>query len=78
MIKDAEQLSEYFNLEIQSDYFGNGRSLSIEDWNIEFVDVNHILQSKLYSHLSSDSRQDAFTPHSHMITILHELQKNKK
>ena len=30
----AERLSTHFNLEVQSDHFGNGRSLSIEGCNI--------------------------------------------
>ena len=31
---NAERLSVHFNLEIQSDHFGNGRSLSIEGCNV--------------------------------------------
>ena len=34
----TERLSAHFNLEIQSDHFGNGRSISIEGCNIELVD----------------------------------------
>ena len=34
----VERLCAYFNLEIQSDHFDNGRSLSIESCNIELVD----------------------------------------
>ena len=36
-----ERLSVYFNLKIQSDHFGNGRSLSIEGFNIEFENEDH-------------------------------------
>ena len=40
----VEGLCAYFNLEIQLDHFGNGRSLSIEGCNIELVDSYHKLQ----------------------------------
>ena len=33
----AERLSLYFNLEAQSDHFGNDRSLSIEGCNIQYI-----------------------------------------
>ena len=45
----TERLSSHFNFEIQSDHFGNGRSLSIEDYNIQYIDKKH---SELHSHLS--------------------------
>ena len=35
------RLSAHFNLEIQSDYFEDGRLLSIEGFNIEFVNEDH-------------------------------------
>ena len=71
----AERLSAYFNLEIQSDHFGNGRSLSIEGCNIQYKDEDHKEHSKYHSHLSGDSRQVASTTHARMISMLNELQK---
>ena len=74
----AERLSAHFNLEIQSDHFGNGRSLSIEDCNIQYIDEDHEEHSEFNSHLSDDSRQDESTTHVHMISMLNKLQKYKK
>ena len=71
----AERLSAHFNLEIQSDHFGNGRSLSIEGCNIQYIDEDHEKNSEFHSYLSDDSRQDASTIHAHMISILNELQQ---
>ena len=34
----SERLSAYFNLEIQSDHFGNGMLLSFEGCNIDSLD----------------------------------------
>ena len=52
----TERLSAHFNLEIQSDHFGNGMSLSIEGYNIKFVDkiTNHILQFILFLQMIID------------------------
>ena len=74
----VERLSVHFNLEIQSDHFGNGRSLSIEGCNIQYIDEDHEEHSEFHSHLSDDSRQDASTTHAHMISMLNELQKCNK
>ena len=74
----AERLSAHFNLEVQSDHFGNGRPLSIEGCSIQYIDEDHEEHSMLYSHLLDDSRQDASITHAHMISMLNELQKFKK
>ena len=74
----AERLSTHFYLENQSDQFGNGRSLSIEGCNIEFVDNDRNAQSEFHSHLSDDSRQHASTTHVHMIYILNDLEKGNQ
>ena len=52
----VELLFVHFNLEIQSDHFGNGRFLSIEGCNIEFIDEDHNAYSEFYFHFSDDSR----------------------
>ena len=70
----AEHLSVHFNLEIQSDHFGNGRSLSIECCNIQYIDEDHEENSELHSHLLDDSRQDASITHAHMISMFNALQ----
>ena len=47
----TERLSVYFNLEIQSNHFGNGRLLAVEEgFSIELVDTNYKPQSEFYSH----------------------------
>ena len=62
----VERLSTHFNLQIQSDHFGNGRSLSIEGWNIQYIDKDY------------EEHSDALTTHAHMISMLNEIQKCKK
>ena len=71
----AELLSTYFNLEIQSKHFENGRLLSIEGFDMEFVDVNHNPQSEFHSHLSDDSRKNTSITHAHVSSMLKELGK---
>ena len=78
-VKDnAERLSAHFNLEVQSDHFGNGRSLSIEGNNLQYIDEDHEVHSEFHSHISDDSRQDASTTHVHMTSMLNELKKGNK
>ena len=74
----AERLSAHFNLEVQSDHFGNDRSLSIEGTNLQYIDDDHDEHSEFHSHLSDDSRQDATTTHTYMISMLNELKKFNK
>ena len=74
----VERLSTYFNLKNQSKHFENSRSLSIESFNIEFLDENYNPQSQFYSHFSDDSRQDISTTHAHIIYMLKELEKGNK
>ena len=70
----TEWSSVHFNLEIQSDHFGNGSLLSIEGWNIEYIDVHHESQYEFHSYLPDDSRNDTWTTHTHIIVILKELE----
>ena len=74
----AERLSAHLNLEVQSDHFGNGRSLSIEGNNLQYIDEDHEEHSEFHSHLSDDSRQDSSTSHSHMTSMLNELKQFHK
>ena len=74
----AERLSAHFNLEVQSDHFGNGRSLSIEGNNLQYIDDDHNEHSEFQSHLSVYSRQDASTTNAHIISMLNELKKCNK
>ena len=50
----VEHLSAHFNLEVQSYHFGNGRSLSIEGCNIQYIDGDHEDHSEFHSHLSDE------------------------
>ena len=70
----TERLPAHFNLKIQSDNFGNDRSLSIEDYNIDFADIHHKLQSEYHFHLLDDNWQDTPITHVYMISMLHELE----
>ena len=71
----AGRLSTHFNLEVQSNHFGNSRSLSIEGNNLQYIDEDHEKNSEFHSHPSDDSRQDASTTHAHMTSMLNELKK---
>ena len=71
----AERMSANFNLEIQSEHFGNGRSLSIEGCMIYIVNQNMNGYMEFHSYFSDDSRQDASTTHAHMVSMLTELKK---
>ena len=85
----AERLAAAFSLEIQSDHFGNGRSLSMEGSAVETfckaaVDAwrNGVwqmdeaqLKMVFHSHFSDDSRQDAATTHAHMTVLLKQLKE---
>ena len=66
----AERLYAHFNLEVQSYHFGNGRSLSIEGRNIQYIDEEHEEHSEFHFNLSDDSRQDASNTHAYMISML--------
>jgi hypothetical protein len=71
----AERLSAKFNMEIQSDHFGNGRSLSIEGSSAELFprqDVKRI-EMEFHSHFSDKSRQDAATTSAHMTVLINRL-----
>ena len=70
----VERISSNFNLEIQSKHFGIGRSLSIEGCIIEIAVKNLNDTCKLYSHFSDDSRQDTYTTHAYMISMIEELK----
>ena len=67
-----------FNFEIQSEYFGNRRSLSIKGCMIDIVDQYFNGYMEFHSHFSDDSRQDASTTHAHMISILTEVRNNNQ
>jgi hypothetical protein len=86
----AERLSAKFNLEIQSDHFGNGRSLSMEGSSVEFFSAPAIVNAEAnptgdysgsitmesQSHFSDESKQDASTTHAHMLVLLEYLFEN--
>ena len=73
LLKNSAVLKE--ELEIQSENFGNGRSLSIERYSFE--DVCTTLRSNLYSHFSDTSHQDKVTINAHMTEIFENLQHRK-
>ena len=70
----TERMSANFNLKIQSDYFGNDSSPSIEGYSIEVFEKYLNDSCKLYSHLSDDSRQDSSTTDVYMIAMLEKLK----
>ena len=60
-------MSANFNLEIQSENFCNGRSLSIEGCMIHIVEQDMNGYMEFHSNFSDDSRQDSSTTHAHMV-----------
>ena len=74
----AERLYTHFDLEIQSNYFGNGSSLSIETISVKCVGINHNSPYEFYSYLSDYSGQYLSTIHAHIISMLNELLKSNK
>jgi hypothetical protein len=68
----AEAVSAVFNSEIQSDHFGNNRSLSIEGSLIEFHDENGI-RLEVHSHFADKSDQNAASTHAHMDVLIRYL-----
>lgn len=69
----AERLKFEFNLEIQSEHFGNCRSLSIEGCSCRFMKEGQLLM-EMHSHFSDSSRQDARTTYAHMKVELQYLE----
>jgi hypothetical protein len=83
----ADRLTAKFNLEAQSDHFGNDRDLSIEGSAVEFhtvssleeyqqsLDFSKLEQRKeMHSHFSDNSKQDAPTTYEHMEVLVNHLQ----
>ena len=70
----AERMPANFNLEIQSEYFGNGRSLSIERSSFEIVDKKLNSSCGFHFRFSDDSRQDSSMTHARIISMLDELK----
>ena len=74
----TERLSAHFDLEMQSDHFGNGRSLSIEDYSVEVCMNNSISCLRFHPHFSNDSRQYASTTNAHMMKMIVNLNLNNQ
>ena len=81
-----------FNLEIQSEHFGNGRSLSIEGSAIESYSSESLAlynaglipkerierKMEFHSHFSDLSRQDAATTTAHMTVLFNHLFREQE
>ena len=74
----AERLSASFDLEIQSNHFGNGRSLSIEGCSVELSMNNSISRLQIHSHFSDDSRQDGSSTNPRMMKMMDQLKLNNQ
>ena len=73
----AARMSTNFNLKIQSDHFGNGKSLSIEGFYIEILVKELNGTYEFHSHFSDDSRQDTSTTRTYIIYMLEELKNHQ-
>jgi hypothetical protein len=65
----AERLKFEFNLEIQSEHFGNCRSLSIEGCSCRYMRLAECLM-EMHSHFSDSLRQDSRKTFAHMQVII--------
>jgi hypothetical protein len=86
----AERLSGHFNLEIQSEHFGQGRNVSIEGSSIRTCTIESLQQYEkgkineeniertleTHSHFLDDSRQDASTTQAHMDLLIKRLKED--
>jgi hypothetical protein len=68
----AEAISAVFNFEIQSDHFGNNRSLSIEGSSVEFHNDNGI-RLEVHFHFADKSDQNVASTHAHMDVLIKQL-----
>ena len=86
----TEWLNAKFNLEIQSNHFGNDRDLSIEGVSLllhtlasleayeETGDASDLTEwMEFHSHFSDNSKQDAATTHEHMDRLVNILLKRE-
>ena len=72
----AERLSAHFDLDIHSNHFGNGRSLSIEGCSVEVSINNSIYRLQYHSNFYNDSRQDTSTTNAHMMKMMDNMKLN--
>ena len=63
---------------MQSENFGNGKSLSIEGCIIDVVDQDLNGYMEFHFHFQDDSRQDASTTHAHIVSMITELRNNNQ
>ena len=70
----SERLSDHFDLEIQSNHFGNQRSLSIEGCSVDVSMNSSISRLPFYSHFSDDTRQYASITNAHMMKVIDKLK----
>ena len=64
-------------MEIQSEHFGNGRSLSMEGSTVEFHDkITELCTLHFHSHFADTSRQDAASTNAHMVELFEHLIDN--
>jgi len=70
----AERLLASFAMEVQSDHFGNGRTLSMEGSSVEFY-VDNEPTMEFHSHFSDKPEQNAATTFDHTAALFDEMKK---
>ena len=70
----SERLSDHFDLEIQSDHFGNERSPSIEGCSVDVSMNSSISRLQFHLHFSDDTRQYASITNAHMMKMIDKLK----
>ena len=73
----AERLQLKFNSQLQSEYFGQGVSLSLEGVAVIHKDDKGDQPMQFHSFLSSNPQQDSAVVHQHSLKLFHHLRSNQ-
>jgi len=73
----AERLQLKFNSQVQSEYFGQGVSLSLEGVAVMHKDDKDDQQMQFHTFLSSNPQQDSAVVHQHSMKLFQHLKDNQ-
>ena len=74
----VKSLSAKFNMEIQSDHFGQGTTLSVENCFVEYLAKNGEVLAHFHLHMVDQRNQHTEATHAHMKVLLKLLARQKK
>ena len=73
----TEHIFPRFNEEIQSTHFGQGVTLSIEGYFLEFKTSSGTVKAQVHPHMSDKSKQDTACTHARLIVLVEILIEPK-